>query len=547
MSRAPSRIRIALTRARSVSGRRGRFDSARHPTFLLVLAGCLLAGGLVSPARAQLVDPPPIPPENPITEPKRLLGKALFWDEQVSSADTMACGGCHQIAAGGSDRRVSIHPGPDGIVPSADDIAGSPGVPRTDPFGAPVVDPLFGTNPQVTARASLTVINAAYAPELFADGRAVTTFVNPESGAVSILSGGALENQALGPILSPVEMARQGRAWTDVRAKLGRSLPLRDATDLPADLAALVASHTSYPQLFASAYGDPAITAERIAFAIATYERTLIADQTPWDRYMAGNSTAMTPQQISGWTSFQGRTCVICHRIPEFSEHTFRNIGMRPIAEDRGRQAVTGDPADAGRFKTPTLRNAALKPTHMHNGRIVTMTDAVRWYRTGNPDRNSENLDGFIPVDVTGSALTNMVEFLNHGLTDPRVAARTFPFDEPTLHGGNLPALSVGSDHRTLSWPALTGVSRYNVYRGALDDLRATGPDGLPAAGFGVCVSATDPNTADTVFVDMDVPAPGAGYFYLKDVIDARGQERGLGAASDGRAHSVVVPCPPPS
>ena len=525
------------------------------PTDLLRILGKLLfvAAALFvlneassSPALAQL-GPPPVPAENPITEPKRLLGKLLFWEEQVSSADTIACGGCHQAAAGGSDRIVSINPGPDRFIPSPDDIGGSRGVVRTDAFGVPIPDPVFGTIRQVTSRAALSVIGAAYAPEVFADGRAGGSFVDPDTGSVTIPSGGALENQALHPILSPVEMAREGRTWLDVRNKLQRSLPLRDATDLPPDLDAVVASRATYPELFAAAYGDPGISAARIAFAIATYERTLVPDQTPWDRFTAGEPNALTQQQALGFNFFQGLHCAICHAPPAFTNHTFHNIGMRPVVEDRGRQGVTGSLLDAGRFKIPTLRNSGLKPTHMHNGRLATMTTAVLWYRLANPDRSPDNLDGLLPINVTSSNAVSIVDFIENGLTDPRVAAETFPFDRPTLHGGSLPVLNVGSDRETFSWPTLAGVSRYNVYRGALADLRTLGPDGLPATGFGVCVSVTDPNTADTIFQDAQVPDPGKGFFYLKGVIDGHGQERGLGATSDGRAHTVVIPCPPPA
>jgi hypothetical protein len=208
---------------------------------------------------------------------------------------------------------------------------------------------------------------------------------------------------------------------------------------------------------------------------------------------------------------------------------------------------VTNNPNDRGRFKVPTLRNAGLKPTHMHNGRVVGMDNAILWYATNNAQRSPDNLDPILPVNLPAGSLGAVSDFLSNALTDPRVAAETFPFDRPTLHGGDLPLLNMGSDRQTLSWPTLASVSRYNVYRGALSDLRTLGPDGLPALGFGVCVSVTDPNTADTVFVDADVPDPGQGYFYLKDVIDARGSERGLGATSDGRPHTVIAACPPPS
>src|SRR5262245_40001170 len=208
---------------------------------------------------AQLA-PPPVPDENRITEPKRLLGKALFWDEQLSSHDPIACGGCHQPASGGSDSRFAIHPGNDLFIPSADDVRGSPGVVHTNEFGVPMIDPTFGTNPQITYRNAATVIGAAYATENFLDGRAQPAFITPRPGIVSILEGAGLESQAAIPYLNFVEMAREFRTWEDVRRKLQRALPMRDATDLPQDLDAVVASHVNYPQLFAAAFGDPAIT-----------------------------------------------------------------------------------------------------------------------------------------------------------------------------------------------------------------------------------------------------------------------------------------------
>jgi len=514
---------------------------------LAVIAAAVSAVvALTTSVHAQLL-PPPVPAENPITEPKRILGKMLFWDEQLSSNDTISCGGCHQPASGGADVRISIHPGPDHVVPSADDIAGSQGVARINVFGIPVSDPVFGLNPQVTSRAAPTVIGAAYATDNFLDGHARTTFTNPETGTVSIVSGGGLESQAVNPFLSPVEMAHEGRTWNDVRLKLQTILPLRDATDLPPDLDAVVASHVTYPQLFAAAYGSTSITAERIAFALATYERTLVPDQTPWDRTMRGEANGMTPIQKFGWDIFRVTPCQTCHAPPRFSDQTFRNIGIRPISDDIGRQAVTGSSADAGRFKVPTLRNVGLKPTHMHNGRITTIRDAMLWYRIVNTDRFPQNLDPLLPITIQTNAEDAVVDFLTNGLTDPRVAAETFPFDRPAIHRGKLPSLTMGSDKRTLSWPALMGIQRYSLYRGALADLRVLGPDGLPSMGYGACISTTDPNTADTTFVDLDVPDPGEGFFYLKGVIDGHGVERGLGATSGGRAHFVIASCPPPS
>src|SRR5262245_6710159 len=111
----------------------------------------LLGAGALSPALAQAppgLPPPPVPPETQITEPKRVLGKILYWDEQVSSDSAVACGSCHTMFRAGADARIGVHPGPDGIIPSVDDIFGSPGVFSTDSEGDRVADPTFGLNVQ---------------------------------------------------------------------------------------------------------------------------------------------------------------------------------------------------------------------------------------------------------------------------------------------------------------------------------------------------------------------------------------------------------------
>jgi cytochrome c peroxidase len=126
--------------------------------------------------------PVPIPPENAITEPKRLLGKILFWDEQLSSDSTVACGSCHSPGVGGSDGRIGVNPGPDTIFGGPDDIFGSPGVVSRDSLGLPDPDPLFGLNPQVTRRSANPVVDSAFVPQAFWDGRAGSQFLDPRRG-----------------------------------------------------------------------------------------------------------------------------------------------------------------------------------------------------------------------------------------------------------------------------------------------------------------------------------------------------------------------------
>jgi cytochrome c peroxidase len=379
--------------------------------------------------------PQPVPSQNPITPQKAILGKLLFWEEQLSSNNRVACGTCHTFGAGGGDLRRAVNPGPDGITPSADDKFGSPGVIRSDALNDYSPDPMFGLSPQVGARAAPSVLTAAWFPDLFWDGRASTTFVDPQTSQVTIPSGGALESQALGPIRSNGEMAHDQRLWSEVTSKLQTAMPMALATNLPPDMAYAIAGGRTYPDLFQAAFGSPAITPQRIAYALATYQRTLVPDQTPWDLYMNGQLNAMTPQQINGWNIFNGPArCSLCHVPGLFSDTQFRNLGLRPIGEDNGRQAITNDVGDRGKFKVPSLRNAGLRTSFMHDGSLGTLLDVFNFYVAGGGSY-LDNVDPLlVPMNLPAAITGDFIDFLANGLTDPRVALGLYPFDRPTLH-----------------------------------------------------------------------------------------------------------------
>ena len=521
----------------------------------------VLLAGAASLARAQGGPPPPpgpppqlqtlqVPSANPITEEKRALGKILFWEEQLSGDSTVACGTCHSMGRSGTEARnnpIAIHPGTDKVFGTVDDIRSSAGVAHVDALGNPVQDPIFGLDRQVTRRAANAAIIAAYSPELFWDGRAKTTFLNPETNAISIATGAALESQAIGPILSSVEMGRDPRSWAEVELKLQRSEPLGTATGLPADVLPLIASHKTYPELFQDAFGDPAITAERIAFAIATYERTLIPNQTPYDRFAAnippGQPGSLTPAQATAFNKFAGSPCAACHTPPLFTNNTFRNIGVRPPSDDTGRQEVSTLFQDRGKFKVPTLRGVGLKTTFMHNGIFSNLNQVIAHYAPRNPNIFLENIDPLLPVGVAPNDVADLIDFLANGLTDPRVRNQVFPFDQPATHDGALPQLSFDADKTTMRWPLLQAVSAYVMYRGKLSDLVDADLDGLPDLGYGNCVSDADPNTADAVYVDSEAPAEGEGFFYLKGVRDGA-TIRGLGVTSSVKQRVPAVSCP---
>jgi cytochrome c peroxidase len=475
-------------------------SSKARLVFTAALLSLCCSIGTASRLSAQGGLPPvPVPPENPVTPPKAVLGKILFFEEQLSSNNRVACGTCHQPGIGGADPRRAVNPGPDGVVPSPDDTFGSPGVIRSDANNLYLPDPTFGLNAQVTNRNSPSYLTAAWFPEVFWDGRARGRFVNPETGQVSIQNGGALESQAVAPVLNTVEMAHDLRAWGNVTAKLAGARPLALATSVPPDMAAAIAANPTYPDLFTLAFGSPQITAERIAFALATYERTLVPDQTPWDQFQRGVPGAMTQQQINGMNLFNGPgRCNLCHTPGLFSDRQFRNLGLRPIAQDRGRQNVTGNPADRGKFKVPSLRNVGLRRSFMHTGQFTQLPQVIGFYVGGggpNPDNKDPLL---IPLNLPPQAGADVVEFLTNALTDPRVRNQQFPFDRPILASERIPpqgfVYGLGSPG--------TG--------GRIPNILAAVPPNLGNVDFKVGVGNARGGAAATFALSLQAAPPGA-------------------------------------
>ena len=381
--------------------------------------------------------PPPVPAENPQTAAKIALGQALFWDEQLSITGTVACGTCHMPRAGGNEPRTaqpnaaSVHPGADQLFGSADDIVGSIGVAVHDASGLYQRHPLFGMAPQVGTRQSQSAINSAYPPTLFWDGRAGGTFLDPDTQAPVIAVGGALENQALGPVVNNVEMAHSGRTLSDVAARIADVRPLRLSPSIPPALSDWIANR-DYPALFAEVFGSAEISSARIALAVASYQRSLVANQTPHDLQSAGQP-AMTQAEIAGRQAFLQAGCARCHGGPLLSDNNFHYIGARPQGADPGRFAVTGNNADRGRMRTPPLRNVELSPPYMADGRLRTLEEVVDFYNRGG-DFTAPNKDPrIVPLGLTPQQRAAIVSFLRRPLTDVRAQNETGPFERPML------------------------------------------------------------------------------------------------------------------
>lgn len=384
----------------------------------------------------------PYPPENPPTARKATLGKILFWDEQMGSDNTMACGTCHRAGAGGSDPRAdqptAHNPGPDGVLGTPDDIHGAQGIHRCQIVSGKVDyidDPVFGYGPQVTRRKPPSYLDAMFFTDVFWDGRATSKFTVPITGEVAIQKGGALESQSVGPPVANGEMACDNRTWDDILAKLKTVQPLALAHDLPNDIKQMLAKYPTYPDLFNYVYGTPDITTKRVAFAIATHERRLTSNQTPFDKFIAGDKSALTAAQQHGLDLFMTKArCNLCHKPPLFTDDKFHNLGFMAIW-DTGREEVTSDPADKGKFLTPTLRNVGLRETggllHTGSGVGASLEQVMHAY---NNAPQGENVDPLMqPLNLTQAEIDDIIDFMRNGLTDPRVANETYPFDRPKL------------------------------------------------------------------------------------------------------------------
>jgi cytochrome c peroxidase len=444
------------------------------------------------------LNPMPAPAGNNVTAAKASLGKALFWDEQMSSTQTVACGTCHRPATGGSDPRTVVgstrarNAGFDNIFNTADDVFGSPGVPLNNQNGSYSLSP-YGFGEQVTGRKSPSYINAGYSFNgLFWDGRAADEFRDPLTNAVVLSSFASLESQVLGPPLSSGEMAHGGRNWTQVAAQIAQAKPLALASNVPKSLSSWINNRT-YPQLFEEAFGTPDVTPARIAMAIATHERTLFSDQTPLDKWSA-QIQPLTAQEERGRGIFRG-SCTICHNGALLTNQSFHNIGVRPVNEDLGRGAITAESGDNGRFKTPNLRNVELHAPYMHNGRFATLEEVVDFYNRGG-DFDAPNQD-INPLGLSNQQKADLVAFLKRPLTDPRVAAEQPPFDRPKLYS------------ETPRVPIISGTGRAGT--GALTP-RATAfePPFLGNLNFTVGVSQAVPNAQGYLVIDTSDPGAGA-------------------------------------
>lgn len=214
-----------------------------------------------------------------------------------------------------------------------------------DAWGAESSSVSEGIKRQLGDRNSPTVFNAALNFKQFWDGRADD-----------------LSHQAEAPVINPVEMGMM--SWSDV------------VNELKAD--------EYYKPAFKRVF-DSEVSKQGIVDAIAEYEKTLITMNAPFDRFLKGDSTALTPQQIKGYRLFKSYGCVSCHQGANVGGNMFQKFGVLKdislqegnLSDDLGRYEVTRNEWDKRVFKVPSLRLATKTPPYFHNGSVKTIEEAV--------------------------------------------------------------------------------------------------------------------------------------------------------------------------
>ncbi len=309
---------------------------------------------------------PVIPADNPINPTKVELGRDLFYDTRLSFNNTKSCSSCHSVAASFSDSGNFVS---------------------------------TGANGQQGTRNAPGLMNVAYDTTFFWDGRA-----------------SSLEMQAGVPILNPIEL---GNDSVTLVATLNKS--------------------PYYHQMFAEAFGDPAtssdishITFTRIRYALATFERTLISGGSPYDRFMNGDTSALSASAKNGLALFNSsRTnCATCHSGINFTDNAYHSTGLYAVYPDIGREDVTHNTADNGKFRTPSLRNVALTPPYMHDGSFGNLLGVINNYNVGG--RQNPTQDSLIrPLYLIPSEWNDLIDFLN-SLTDTSFTQRS-EFQKPNI------------------------------------------------------------------------------------------------------------------
>ncbi len=239
----------------------------------------------------------------------------------------------------------------------------------------------IGVAGEFLARNAPTILNVAYQRTLFHDARETT-----------------LENQVYGPLLSKLEMGNPSIGW----------------------IIQTINGSEDYWGKFEKAFGEP-VNVRNIGQAIATYERSLISANSPFDKWYFGKQQSAVSEDVKlGFKLFKGKgQCARCHLVKPntalFTDQKLHDTGLVTAKKnaDTGRMEVTGRGADKFRFKTPTLRNIALTAPYMHNGQLKTLASVVAFYNQGSKRDNKRKMPVLHLSDKEQALIVEFLKSLN--------------------------------------------------------------------------------------------------------------------------------------
>ena len=316
----------------------------------------------------------PLPPRPHVREPLKRLGQALAFDPILSGGRNIACSTCHLPAfATGDGRSLSVGQGATGLGPSRTHPT-STFIPRNAP-------PLF---------------NLAAMRHLFWDGRVATSpagaLITPAGAHITpqmrqVFEFGTISALGMFPVTNRAEMrGSDGNELADI--------PDADMPEIWTALMRRLGRVPEYRALFQAAY--PGQKFENMSFAHASnaiagfFVSAYSFDDTPWDRFLAGNDAALTMRQLEGAQTFLTLKCSICHSGSTFNDEDFHNVAVAQfgpgqgngvsLRDDFGRMNVTGRDEDRYRVRTTPLRNVELTGPYGHTGAISSLREFIEHY-----------------------------------------------------------------------------------------------------------------------------------------------------------------------
>ena len=279
----------------------------------------------------------PFPASAPYSPQVATLGKMLFFDPRLSGAQNLSCASCHNPSFG---------------------------------YEVPVPGAIGAANKPLPRKAP-TVLNAAFTPVFFWDGRAAS-----------------LEEQAAGPIGAPAEM--NGK-FEDILKRI-HSIP-------------------DYESWFQRLYPGEGASKANVLTAIATYERTVVTGWAPFDHWVDGEEGAISDSAKRGFVLFNGKAgCSGCHTGWNFTDNQFHNIGLDDKDDGRGKYEPE-NPLAWGAFKTPGLRNLIYRAPFGHAGQFADLRTIVAFYETGGANIPSKS-PLIKPFQLSESERDDLIAFL---------------------------------------------------------------------------------------------------------------------------------------